>query len=230
MDEFGGLDVGMPDEGQGGVSEEASEAAKQRFAGTQAAMQQLQREEKKAKKRDDGVAKAILQFLTDAQRTHLAALISHLVALNCPSPFILAILSLINDNCKTVVEDYLRDHEIEMKDVESSTKSLIAFDKFDPAVSEELVSWIERMELVFSSDEPTILRSILVEDRNIDGTVLQLTTFVLQAFLQKKGKNAGFEQLQQLSIGVLQSLFGSAMQTHMEHKLEEQAKVNDEDQ
>jgi len=61
-------------------------------------MVQIQKEEKKAKKKDDGVAQVILQFLTDDQRTHLATLIARLVALDCPSPFILSILSLINDD------------------------------------------------------------------------------------------------------------------------------------
>ena len=100
MFDVGGSESFVPSEGEGGMSEQASEAAKQRFAGTSAALQQIQHEEKKSRRRDDSVAQTILQFLTDAQRTHLATLISRLVALNCPSHFILAVLSLISPNCK----------------------------------------------------------------------------------------------------------------------------------
>ena len=50
MSETGGLDIGLPDEGQGGVSEELSEDAKARFAAAGAAMAQAKKEEKKSKK------------------------------------------------------------------------------------------------------------------------------------------------------------------------------------
>ncbi len=230
MEELGGLDIGTPDEGQGGVSEQASEAAQQRFAGTQAALQQLQKEEKKAKKRDGGVAGAILQFLTDNQRTHLATLIARLVAINCPSPFILAILSLINENCKTVVEEYLRENNVDTPAIEVGSRSVLPEgSKLDSVTNEQLVAWIMRMELVLNADEEAIVQSLLVDDSNIDGTVLQLTTFVLQEFLKGQGKNPNFEPLQQLSVGVLQSLFGPAMQSHQERLLTQQAENPEEE-
>lgn len=222
MDEMGGLDIGVPSEGEGGVSEEAREQARQRFAGAQAALQQLQREEKKSKKRDDGVAQAILQFLTDTQRTHLATLISRLVSLNCPSPFILSILSLINDGCRTVVEEYLRDQQIDIPEIEGGSRSVLPADSaLESSANDSLAAWITRMELTLQSDEEKILRAIVVEDSNIDGTVLQLTTFVLEEFLTSQGKKPAFDQLQQLSAHVLQSLFQGAMQGHMERRLAE---------
>lgn len=227
---MGGLDIGVPDEGQGGVNEAAAEAARQRFAGTQAALQQLQKDEKKSKKRDSGVADAILQFLTDAQKTHLATLIARLVAMNCPSPFILAILSLINDNCKTVVEEYLREREVDIPAIEAGSRSILpATSNLNDAANEQLVSWVMRMELVLASDQEHILNALIVEDSNIDGTVLQLTTFVLQDFLKGQGKNPSFEPLQQLSIGVLQSIFQPVMQAHVERRLAVQTEQKEEE-
>lgn len=97
MSEFGGPDILGPSEGGSSAPEQLSEQAKQRFAAAAAAMQQIQREEKRSKKRDDQVAKAIVQFLGQDEHTHLFLLISRLVARDCPSIFILTILSLIHD-------------------------------------------------------------------------------------------------------------------------------------
>ena len=114
MSELGGSESFTPGEEGSGVSEAAREQASQRFAASQQAAQQQQKDEKKAKKRDDGVAQVILQFLTDTQKTHLAILIARLVARDCPSPFILAVLSLINHRCAETVEEYLKEREIDI--------------------------------------------------------------------------------------------------------------------
>jgi hypothetical protein len=222
-----------PDEGgeggTGNVSEGISEQAREQFAAAQAAMQQIRKEEKKANKRDDGVAQMILQFLNDTQHTHLATLIARLVAINCPSPFILSILSLINDGCKGVVEEYLKERHIAIDASATRDTSVMPTDGLDMENNVHLVEWIMRMETVLSTDSSTILNTLIVDDSNIDGTVLQLTTFVLQTFLTDHGKSASFESLQQLSIGVLQSLFTPYMQARMERMLAEQEKENTEE-
>ncbi len=223
-----------PDEGgeggTGNVSEGISEQAREQFAAAQAAMQQIRKEEKKAKKRDDGVAQMILQFLNDTQRTHLATLIARLVAINCPSPFILAILSLISDGCKTVVSDYLTEKQIAIDASQSQDTQKAMTSGLDMHDNVELMEWIMRMETVLSTDHENILNTLIVDESNIDGTVLQLTTFVLQSFLAEHQKTATFESLQQLSIGVLQGLFTPYMQARMERMLAEQAKETGNDE
>src|SRR5438105_2028573 len=109
MSEFGGPEIGIPGEGGGSAPEQLSEEAKQRFAAAAAAMKVIQKEEKRSKKRDTRVARTIIQFLNDDRYAHLFVLISRLVARDCPSIFILAILSLINDDCLTVVHEYLEE-------------------------------------------------------------------------------------------------------------------------
>src|SRR3989338_8797691 len=96
-----------PDEGLTGVSEALSEEAKQRFAAAAAAMQHIKKEEKKSKKRDDQVAQVIIQFLGEERHARLFVLISRLVARDCPSIFILAILSLTHEKSLQTVEEYL---------------------------------------------------------------------------------------------------------------------------
>lgn len=220
---FAGPENIGPSEGgegaMGNVSEGVSEQAREQFAQAQAAIQQVRKEEKKARKRDDGVAQMILQFLTDTQRTHLATLIARLVAINCPSPFILAVLSLINEGCKAVVADYLKEKHVAIDESVAHDQNLISATGLQPEDSAMLVEWIMRMETVLSTDSDNILNALIVDDSNIDGTVLQLTTFVLQTFLAEHGKNAEFESLQQLSISVLQSLFTPHMQSRLERML-----------
>src|SRR3989344_9696313 len=97
MSDFGGLDIGATQEGASNASEQLSEDAKARFAAAAGAMRQIRREEKKSKKKDDRVAQVIMKFLGNQQDAHLFTLISRLVARDCPSIFILAVISLIDE-------------------------------------------------------------------------------------------------------------------------------------
>lgn len=197
-----------PDEGGGG-GEALSEEAKARFAGAAVAQQQARKDEKRAKKRDDGVAQMILHFLSDTQRTHLATLISRLVSLNCPSPFLLAILSLVSVECAKVVREYLAEHRLTIPD---ETRSITVQETALDASSNALLGqWILGMEMVLATNPEQILRTLLVEEGNIDGTVLQLTTFVLEEFLKGHGKAPAFPDLQRVTVGILQSVFESYM-------------------
>jgi hypothetical protein len=222
MSETGGLDIGMPDEGTGGVSEQAREEAAQRFAASQQAASAQQKEEKKAKKRDNTAAEVIMQFLSDNQKTHLATLIARLVAIDCPTTFILAVLSLINEKCATAVDDYLREKQIEMPAPENIDHSIIPTNgALTDHANELLAAWVMRMEMALNVDEELVLKALLVDDQNIDGTILQLSSFVLQEFLTSQGKDVPFENLQQLSVSILQPLFQPAMHARMERRLAE---------
>lgn len=208
MSEIGGLDIGMPDEGIGGAPEALSEDAKARFAAAGAAMAQMRKEEKKSKKKDDQVAKVIMQFLNDENNAHLFTLIARLVARDCPSIFILAIISLIDEGSKTTVEGYLK--EITEKDahetVDESTK-LVASGDMDAETNRALIDWITRMQMVLAVNPEQILLKLMIDEKNIDGTVLQLTTFVLQRFFENQKRAAKFEKLQPLTASILQTVF-----------------------
>lgn len=210
-----GFESSAPSEDGGNAAEGLSEQAKAKFAAGQAAAQQIKKEEKKAKKKDDGVAQVILQFLTDDQKTHLATLISRLVALDCPSTFILAILSLINKECLAITEEYLKDQGIAQTDV--TNLPVPESHGLSEDQNQAFATWILRMQQVLGADSATIIRSLLVEDGNIDGTVLQVTSFVLQEFLEARGKEPTFEEVQALSVGILQSVFTPFMEhAHLE--------------
>ncbi len=205
---IGGLDVdGGPGEGGSGVSEQLSENARQKFAAAAAAMQQIKREEKQSKKRDDQVANAIIQFLGDEGNAHLFTLIARLVARNCPSIFILAILSLIHEGCQQAVQEYLKEsgHK-SAEDAVDESMALTKTGELDPDVNKALVSWITRMQMVLSMSSGKIIARLMVDEKNIDGSVLQLTTFVLQDFFEERKKAMPFEKLQPLTASIMQAV------------------------
>ncbi len=214
MSEMGNLEIGMPGEGQSGAPEQLSEAAKARFAAAAGAMMQIQREEKRSKKRDTRVAKTILQFLQDDRYTHLFVLISRLVARDCPSVFILAVLSLINEECRTVVKEYLEEVRQEMKDATSDFNDddiqIVTGETVDSHANRILIAWITRMQMVMALEARKILSKLMVDQHSIDGTVLQLATFILQEFFKSKdggSRAAPFESLQGLAVSILQTVF-----------------------
>lgn len=208
MSDMGGPESLTPSEGEGGAPEELSEEARQRFAAAGAALQALAREEKKAKHRDQGVAQAILQFLNDEQRAHLSTLIAELCARNCPSPFLLALLSLVSEACLEIIREYLR--EAEQKAMESTVHAETALTKnenLDRETNALLIAWITRIQLVLSLDPSPILHALRTEESPLDPTLLQLTTFIMQEFLEKRGKAIPYERAHPFAAGILQMTF-----------------------
>lgn len=233
MSEFGGPEIGAPGEGGGKAPEQLSEEAKQRFAAAAAAMMAIRREEKRSKKRDSRVARTIIQFLHDERYTHLFVLISRLVARDCPSIFILAILSLINDDCLSVVSEYLQEgaQTTALQTVQENMQ--LTAGGMDASVNAVLVEWITRMQMVLSLETVPILNKLMVDEKNIDGTVLQLTTFVLQEFFHSsKGgsRKVGFEKLHPLTASILQTVFEPFMDKIEKRFLQAKGSEDEEDE
>ncbi len=226
MSETGGLESYVPGEGGSGVPEQLSEEAKQRFAAAAAAIKQWQREEKQSKKRDQRVAQAIIQFLSSDDRAHLFLLISRLVARNCPSIFILSILSLISEECLKEVQDHLQEvgQKSAHETVEENSSIITASKELDTETNRVLVEWITLMQLVLSLSPEAILSKLMIDEKNIDGTVLQLTTFVLQEFFASRKREAPFEKLQPLTASILQTVFEPFIASAKKHFLEQRAK------
>lgn len=202
----------MPDEGTGHVSEQASEKAREQFAAAAAQGKQMARDEKKARKRDDRVAATIRHFMNDEKYSHLFQLISRLSARDCPSVFILALLSLIHAGSKEAVEEYITEQKVVLdlpkhRSIENERNGL------NPEMREALLLWISRLSLVMATDTEKILSRLMVDESNIDGTVLQLSTFVLMDFFEQAGKPIPFQDLQPLTIKILQDVVEPHMDT-----------------
>jgi hypothetical protein len=204
MQEFSGPESSTPGESGGSVSEQLSEQAKERFQQATAQGKQLAKEEKKARKRDDRVAKTIRQFLGEQQYAHFFQLISRLAARDCPSVFILALLSLMHNESREAVEEYIAERRIVL-DLPASPSRLKG-DEVSSETRAEILLWILRLSLVMSIDTEHILSKLMVDENNIDGTVLQLATFVLVDFFEQRKRPVPFEQLQPLTIKILQDV------------------------
>jgi len=213
MSDLGTSESWDPEAGEGGAAEGLSEEAKQRFAAGAAGMQQIRKEEKKSRKKDDQVAQVIIQFLGQKQYSHLFVLISRLVARDCPSVFILAILSLIHDGSKEEVERYTQERAGKTaQDTADESIALMESEDFGADANRALIHWITRMQLVLSLAPEEILIKLMVDDKNVDGTVLQLTTFVLQEYFRIGLKrDAPYEKVQPLTASILQTVFGPFM-------------------
>ena len=212
-----------PDEGGGGSQEGVSEAAREQArAASQAQAKAQQQQEARSKKRDDNVARAILQFLTDEQRAHLSTLIARLVARDCPSSFLLAVLSLINDQCLQEIRDYLQERREETDETAVEKSVEIAKQAGLQAAGQPMIEWMARIDVVLSLDREAILKAIVIEGTSVDGTVLQLTTFVLEEYLRKTGKAPAFEDIQGLAVGILQSLLEPHVLAMQAQRMEEE--------
>lgn len=231
MSELGGLESYSPDEGTGGGSEVLSEEAKERFRASAAAAQKGRKQEKKSKKRDDQVAVAIKQFMGIKKFSHFVVLITRLSARDCPSIFILAILSLIHKECFDQVQGYLMETtgKTAHENVQEGLALLQKEDAIDQEANVSLIDWIARMQMVLSTDPDKILMKLMIDETNIDGTVLQLSTFTLQEFFKMKGKNPDFDQMQPLTASILQAVFEPYIESAKKKMLEEQAQEEDDD-
>ncbi len=210
MSEFAGPESWNPDEGTGKVSEKASEKAREQFAASAAQGKQMARDEKRARKRDDRVASTIRQFLGDERYAHLYQLISRLSARDCPSVFILALLSLIHEPSREAVEEYILERNIVLDLPEN--RSLKDDNGLGVEAKSSILLWISRLSLVMATDTEKILSKLMVDEDNIDGTVLQLSTYVLVDFFERQTLAIPFEDLQPLTIKILQDV----MEPHME--------------
>lgn len=195
-----------PGEGGSSAPEQLSEEAKQRFAAAARAMQQIQREEKRARKRDDQVARTIMQFLGQDEYMHLFQLIAKLVARDCPSIFILAVISLIHKGCREAVEEYLQDARKDI-DLSDNRDMSITSANLPEDMNKILIIWISRLQLVVSLDPTTIIDKLLVDEHNLDGTILQLSSFVVNEFFSSYQRSIPFESLQSLTASILQTVF-----------------------
>ena len=201
--------MGAPGEGGSGVSEQISEEAKQRFAAAAAGLKAIQREEKKSKKRDDRVARTIIKFLSDDEHAKFFVLISRLVARDCPSIFILALLSLVDEDSKNVVQEFAEEHSLQLPAADGTSFPVLTSSALDPSSQAELVLWVTRMQMVLSVQAKEVLAKLMVDEGNLDGTVLQLATFTLQDFFKQKndGRSPVFDQLYPVAGAILQTVF-----------------------
>ena len=89
----------------------------------------------------------------------------------------------------------------------SENLALLRPGELDAATNRALIDWITRLQLVLSMNPEKILLKLMTDEKHVDGTVLQLTTFILQEFFAGQGRDAPFEKIQPLTASILQTVF-----------------------
>lgn len=222
MSETGGFESYTPGEGGNSASESVSEQAKQRFAQGQQQAKQQAKDEKKHRRRDDRVARTIRHFMSDEAHAHLFQLISRLSARDCPSIFILAILSLIHNDAREAVEEYIAEHQLVVTLPEESGSG----HGLSPEHRKAIVLWTTHLELILSLEPMQIIVPLMLDETNIDGSLLQLMTFVLVDFMKSSGSPVTYNDLQPLTMKIVQDLLEPHMEDVAEHfKREREEKI-----
>lgn len=207
MSDLGGAEILQPGEGGRAPSESLSEKARQRFAAQKAASAIQRKQEGRAKRRDDRLARAIAQFLSDPRYAQLFPVIAKLVARNCPSVFLLAAISLIHDPSREEVECHFRELGLEPREDAPTLAPSDLPAGLTPNVQRPLLEWITRLQRILSSDPLSILQSLLTDRDAIDGNLRELAVFLLQEFFRRQERNAPYERIQPMTTTILQIVF-----------------------
>lgn len=203
MSELGGEILGH-DEGSKAI-EPLSEQARQRFSAAAAAQKQLRRDEKRAKKKDDELARVLLELLNDPKFINIFRPVSSLVARNCPSVYLLAVISLIHDRAREEVKQYFHE-ELQVETAEEVVAGIPLPEaaSMNPEMRSELLSWITRLQMVIATDPLRIVGSFMVDADHMDGNMLTVGVFLLQEFFSRHSKTGEVEKLKPLVTSLLQ--------------------------
>lgn len=191
---FGGAPGGAEKAG------ESDEKFRERFAQSQAAVQQIRKEEQRKKQDDNLLAILIVQFLGEPAYTRFFLLISRLVAKNLPSDLIIAIIALIYKPA--------RDHIEQKFGAEGFNIKLPEKMDFSTAAKAEINTWLRGISNVATSEPQKILATGLDGEGKIDGSLVQLSIFCLQEFLEKQNDaEVNFENIRSFLEAFWKNLF-----------------------
>ncbi len=205
MSEEGPSESAGPDEGVGGVSEEAAEAAAEDRKRTAQAAKTQRKQEKKMKKRDGKLADTIREYIRGTrQDDHMALLISRLLQRNTPSSIILAVMSLNDEGAIEVLENYLDTEkdvlpdEIPEDQVSGAAEESQALVEYGRELTQSLSAWTRRIFL-HSSFHPMKSILALAHHHGVDKNMIELTTNMIQQYFQSVGQDIQFDKIRQFS-------------------------------
>lgn len=175
---------------------------------TQAALQQLWKEEGQVKQQDDQLAQIILRFLNDPANTHLFLLIARCVSHNVPSEFIISIISLIDKGAHEQIQRFLAAPSVEVKadPTHTPTRALVvrkpeSLETIPADRKATIDQWIQRQQQVALKMPQRILSSVMQRNpagqRILTMSVLQLGSVVLRDYLTKAHITVDFESIQE---------------------------------
>jgi hypothetical protein len=179
----------LDNEESGGKAAEISDEVfhdKQRKA--TATRKAMQKAEASARKKDSQLAKVIGRFLQTHSNTAVMLLIARCLEQNIPAGFILGILALVEDEAKEEFEALLGEAVALLdspKEKNTASKAL-AVNELPHHIKQAIDAWVEGL-FAFGITQPTRLITTASSDAGeIFPSLIQLTTFVLQQYLEKE--------------------------------------------
>lgn len=169
--------------------EKSDEKFREEMKRAQKSMQQLQKEEGKARAHDDKLAQIIVQFLSQAGGTDLFLLISRCVAQDIPSELIIAVLSLVDRKASEEIENILRESKQDSALVVPKYNDV---DILNAAQKLAIDEWIKNITMAAAHKPHRTLDSVLLKSvnkgsnelvREISPPFVQLSAFIMRNYL-----------------------------------------------
>lgn len=183
------------------TDEKADEAFREQMKQAQQAMQQLQKEEGKARANDDKLAQIIVQFLSRAGGTELFLLISRCVAQNIPSELIIAVLALVDVQASQEIVNILKEAKITSGLVVPSSKDVQAL---SPLQKQAVDEWIRNINIAAAHKPHRTLDTVLIKSvvkntgeivKEISPPFVQLSAFIMRDYLAMQSTVMDFQIL-----------------------------------
>lgn len=189
--------------------EKSDEKFREEMRRAQQAMQQAQKDEGQAKGYDLALASIIVRFLGQPQNTDLFLLISRVVALNPPSEFVIAILSLVDQKAQQVVAGFLAEGKKHGSHHDSHSALAIRheadFQTLSPQRKKEIETWVADMSQVAGRSPERVLEAMLIpgHEKAISPVLVQLSAFILRNYLASHQITMEYSHLRDFMEGVM---------------------------
>jgi len=202
------------------VSQEQLEQFQEQMAQAQAALQKLQKEEGKAKKRDYALANLLSRFVKSNQDQDVLKLIVICLNIEIPVNFIVALLSIgyreiyqeISVQLKKDPPPSLSEKEekkfmnsVEREEGKLETKQAFDEKHLPDQVKKRINEWVRDILLLSLENKKKMLETVY-EQNMPRQTPLELSTKMLERYLQTEYIEGSFERLQHFATYILKGI------------------------
>jgi len=186
---------------------QAVERMRERMRANAAQIKQAKKDEKKQKKKEDDLAHVIVKYLQSQQKRDIMLLVIRCLEQGIPPVFVLAIISLTEDELQEFIST-----DGEQKQISTSIyeKALSRIGIEEGTVSLKgrirITSWLEELKKTADEKGTAITNTLKESTGEIKVIAIQLTSFVLRKFLEKHDSNIEFKKLQVFAHFILTGL------------------------
>ncbi len=187
----------------GGVSEAAREQLAEEIRKATAQQKRDVKDEKRAKKKDNKLADIIHVFIR-SEDNRMSLLIARLIRRNVPVTFVLGLLSLNYEEINEILEKQMSFEEKTSKELILSKEENLP-QLFSDEAMRKIDEWGNRLFQNASVSPVKHLRT-LAQATGVEISAIQLTSFMIQEFLEKNDVKKDFTEIQGFSNFLLQGI------------------------